>query len=179
MRPHGVQGHRQFAGDVRAVQVGSEQPEHVELAFAQRLNQILLDGRAVVRLAGGCQQSTGIAPGDPMLRGRFQQLRQAGAFVDEDADVALRLGQRQGALQRHERSGDVAAHLVGERLKYQDFDRAACPVPSFRCVQEALQEPHGRTRGAVPPVTSGLRQENPGQRDVLEFAQVAEAVLSR
>ena len=32
----------ELAGDVRAVQVGSEQPEHVELAFAQRLDQALV-----------------------------------------------------------------------------------------------------------------------------------------
>ena len=36
----------ELAGDVRTVQVGSEQPEHVELALAQRLDQ-------VAGLAGG------------------------------------------------------------------------------------------------------------------------------
>ena len=39
VRPHGVQGHHELAGDGRAVQLGSEQPEHVELAFAQRVDQ--------------------------------------------------------------------------------------------------------------------------------------------
>src|SRR3954454_3407045 len=33
--PDGVQGHDELAGDVWAVQFGSEQPQHVELAFAQ------------------------------------------------------------------------------------------------------------------------------------------------
>src|SRR3954452_22238618 len=33
--PDGVQGHDELAGDGGAVQFGSEQPQHVELAFAQ------------------------------------------------------------------------------------------------------------------------------------------------
>ena len=65
--PHGVQGHDELAGDVRAVQVASEQPKHVQLAFAQWLDQALLDGRAALGLVNGCQESTDIARGDPLL----------------------------------------------------------------------------------------------------------------
>ena len=45
VRAHGVQRHHELAGDVRAVQVGAEQPEHVQLALAQRLDQALPIGR--------------------------------------------------------------------------------------------------------------------------------------
>ena len=34
VRTQGAQGHYQFAGNVRATQVGSEQPQHVTLTFA-------------------------------------------------------------------------------------------------------------------------------------------------
>jgi hypothetical protein len=44
---HGVQGHDEFAGNFRAVQVGSEQPKHFKLTFAQWLDQNLFDGRSV------------------------------------------------------------------------------------------------------------------------------------
>ena len=37
VRPHGIEGHHESAGNVRAVQVSSEQPQHVALAFAQHL----------------------------------------------------------------------------------------------------------------------------------------------
>ena len=60
-------------------------------------------------LPKAAQQVTGIVRGDPVLRGGFQQVRHGRTFVDKDADVALRLGQRQGALQRHKRGRDVAA----------------------------------------------------------------------
>jgi hypothetical protein len=42
--PYGVQGHYEPASDVRAVQVGSEQPKHVQLAFAQWLDQWAPEG---------------------------------------------------------------------------------------------------------------------------------------
>ena len=40
----GVQGHHEFAGNVRAAQVGSEQPQHVKLTLAQWLDQRLRRG---------------------------------------------------------------------------------------------------------------------------------------
>ena len=38
-------------------------------------------------------------------------------FVDKDSEVALRLSQDQGTLQRRESQGDVALRLVSERLQ--------------------------------------------------------------
>ena len=38
---HGAQRHHEFTGNFRAVQIGSEQPEHFQLTFAQRLDQEL------------------------------------------------------------------------------------------------------------------------------------------
>ena len=131
----------------------------------------------VLSLAKGCQEMTDIVRGDPLFRGRFQQDRHGSAFVHKDADVALRLSQRQGAFQRHKRSRDVALHLVGERLQHQDFDHASRPLAFFRCLQEALQESHCLKHGAVCTVALIPGQEHPGQGDVLELAQVAEVVL--
>lgn len=37
--PHGAQRDREMAGDFRGVQFGAEQPEHVELAFAERFDR--------------------------------------------------------------------------------------------------------------------------------------------
>ena len=36
---HGVQGHREFTGDFRSCQFGSEQPQHFKLTFAQWLDE--------------------------------------------------------------------------------------------------------------------------------------------
>ena len=149
--PHGVQRHHELAGDVRAVQVGSEQPEHVELAFAQRLDQALTGGRAVLGLANGGQESADVARGDPAFRGRSEQGGHGWALVDEDADVALRLGQRQRASQRRQRSRDVAARLVGERLQHQDLDDAARPAalrPPRAGGAPGAGSPPGRERSA-------------------------------
>src|ERR1035437_6986769 len=39
--PHGAEGHDELTGDVRAVQVASQKPKDVQLAFAQWLDQAL------------------------------------------------------------------------------------------------------------------------------------------
>jgi hypothetical protein len=39
VRPHGVQGHHERTGNLRAAQVGPELPEHVKLTHAQWLDQ--------------------------------------------------------------------------------------------------------------------------------------------
>src|SRR5580700_5620326 len=73
--PHGVQGHHELAGDGRAVQLGSEQPEHLELAFAERLDQGRFDGAVVLSLAQdtrGAQQPADVVPGGSALRGRSE-----------------------------------------------------------------------------------------------------------
>ena len=70
--PQGVQGHHELTGNLRSGQVGSEQPEHVKLTHAQWLDQTLFDRRSVLSRAQGCQESTDIARGGPVFRGRFQ-----------------------------------------------------------------------------------------------------------
>src|SRR6266536_1476817 len=107
-----------------------------------------------------------------------EQNRHGWAFINKDADIALRLSQRQGQFQRHKSSSDVALHLVGERLQHQGFDDASRPLPFFRCVKEALQESHCLKHGAVCTLARIPGQEHPGQGDVLELAQVAEVVLN-
>src|SRR5260370_13087593 len=71
--PKGVQGHGELASDLRAAQVGSEQPEHVQFAFAQWLDQALTGGRAVLGLVNGGQEPTDIVPGDPLFRDPSEQ----------------------------------------------------------------------------------------------------------
>jgi Major Facilitator Superfamily len=97
--PNGVQRHDELASNFRAAQVGSEQPEHVQLAFAQWLDQALTGGHAVLGLVNGGQEPTDIVPGGPLFRGRPEQGGHGWALIDEDPDVAFRLSQRQRALQ--------------------------------------------------------------------------------
>ena len=74
LAPHGAQRHREMAGDFRAVEIGAEQPEHVELAFAERLNQRLADGRSIRRCLEGREKP----PDELQARSRFVQQRGAG-----------------------------------------------------------------------------------------------------
>ncbi len=104
-----------------------------------------------------------------MLVELCEQDRHGWAFIYKDSNVALRLCQRQGTFQRHKSSRDVALYLVGERLQHQDFDNASHPLPCFRCLQEALEQSHGISKGAVCPIARILSQEHPGQGDVLEL----------
>ena len=102
----------------------------------------------------GGQQLIDIVRASFALRGRCASKNCAigWAFIHKHADIALRLSQRQGALERRKRSRDVALHLVGERLQHQDFDHAARPLACFRCLQEALQQSDCLTHGAVGTV---------------------------
>ena len=56
----------EFASDVRPVQVSSEQPNLVQLAVAQWLDQALIGGRTDRGLVESCQESAGIARSDPL-----------------------------------------------------------------------------------------------------------------
>src|SRR5436309_12840836 len=113
-----------------------------------------------------------------MFGGLFQQNSHGWAFVHKHSDVALRLSQRQGSFQRRESRRDVVLLMVSKCLQYQDFDDASRPITFFRRLQEALEEAQCLTKGAVCTVALVLSQEQPGQGDVLELAQVAEVVLS-
>src|ERR1700730_2904137 len=56
---HGVERHREFASDVRAAQVGSQQPKNLALALAQRLDQAPLCRRATPGGAVGGRERKG------------------------------------------------------------------------------------------------------------------------
>ena len=127
--------------------------------------------RSVLSLAKGRQESAGILRDDPSFRGRLEQGRHRRALVHKDADVALRLGQRQCALQRHKRSRDVALHLVTKRLQHQDFDDTAGSRSVVRGAKKPLQQSHRVRHGAAG-------EKHPGKGDVLELAQVAEVVCN-
>ena len=61
------------------------------------------------------------------------------SFVNEDADVALGLSQRQSTLERGEGTGDVALRLVRQRLQRQDLDQAPRSLACLGRFPEALQ----------------------------------------
>ena len=64
-----------------------------------------------------------------------------------------------------------------ERPQHQDLDDASRPAPCFGRQQEALQEPGRLVREALRTLALVSRQEQPGQGDVLELAQVTEVVI--
>ena len=86
------------------------------------------------------QESMDVARSDPAFRGCLQQSHYARPFVHKFADVPLRLGQCQGALEGHECSPHVAAHVVRERLEHQYLDHASRPTTIFRRLEEPVQE---------------------------------------
>ena len=73
MGAHGVQGHHESTRDVRAIQVGPQQPEDFELALAQRIERSLPDGQAVLYRAGGAEQGASVPRRDPALVCLLQQ----------------------------------------------------------------------------------------------------------
>ncbi len=92
------------------------------------------------RLVEGRQQIAGYRRRDAAGNGMAQEGAHRLPLVHESTDVALGLGQSQGALERRERAGDVAPRLVRERLQHQDFDDASRSLSGVRRVQEPLQE---------------------------------------
>ena len=58
--PQGVQGHYEFAGNLRTTQIGSEQPKYVTFTFAQwSHSQLVCCRRSILSLAKGCQEVDG------------------------------------------------------------------------------------------------------------------------
>ena len=84
------------------------------------------------------QESAHVARGVPVLRCELQQRRHRRPLVDEDPDVALRLGDRHGAIQRRRRAGQIAGGMTGERLRDEDVDGAAVPPTGLGRDEESL-----------------------------------------
>ena len=68
VRAHGVQRHHELAGDLRTAEVGGEQPEHVELAVAQRLDQARPPRSAARRSRRRRSAAAGRSPGRSRAR---------------------------------------------------------------------------------------------------------------
>ena len=136
----------ELAGDLGPAQLGVEQAEHLTLPLAQWLQQNrtrigCVSGR--VAAPEHREQSPSRLRGYSATRGRLEQDRHGRALVHEDAGVPFRFGQRQGAFQRRQGSGDLAAELMRDRLQHQDLDHASGPAPSFGRVEETVQECEG------------------------------------
>jgi hypothetical protein len=69
-------------------------------------------GRGRRRRVEGREQRLRVGACDASSGGVAKQGAHGRSFVDEDAHVFLRLSQRQGTLQRRERTRDVTLHLV-------------------------------------------------------------------
>src|SRR5690348_3969865 len=118
-----------------------------------------------------------VLPG-PLFGDRSQQRDERRALISEDPDVTFWLGQRHCPSQGGKRRRHVPLRLVGERLQQNDLDDASRPPAFFRREQQALQEPGRLMHGALWALVLMPRQEQPGQGDVLELAQVTEAVIN-
>ena len=101
-----------------------------------------------------------------------------GALVDEDPDVTLGLGQRERALQRHQRRRAVAPSWRARACS----TRISMTVRSCR----RRRRPRAGGRGARWPARRSRRGAGsraapgaPGQGHVLELAEIAEVVLGR
>ena len=128
----------------------SEEPQDLQLPFAEWLDQWLIHGRSRSRRSGSGQEQTRVPRTRPALsRPQPQQCRHGRAFVDEDADVAFGLSQRQGALERHQRARHILAGATCERLEDQDLDHAPGPAAGLRRGQQARQETRSPLGGVV------------------------------
>ena len=87
----------------------------------------------------GRQQAANVVRGDSPVRGVLQQGRHGWALIEEDADIAFRLAERQGASEGGKSGRHVASHLVGKRQQHKDLDDVARPLTVLRCSQEATQ----------------------------------------
>ena len=109
----------------------------------------------------------------------FKQPSHRFAFVHKDANIAFRLSQGQGAFQRCAGVREVSLRLKREGLQQQDLDGAAQPAAGFCRLQEMPQQPGSLVKGtSLPSVFTGS-DEHPGQREVLELAQVADVISHR
>src|SRR5947209_7165511 len=91
------------------------------------------------------KRSTYFAPCLPCPPGQHQaqQARQRDAFIDEEAYVALWLGQHEGLLQGVQGLARLALTTVGQRARRQDLQLAAQPPLRPGMGAQAVEEPQG------------------------------------
>ncbi len=122
---------------------------------------------------GPCDRSSRAtyAAATPRSGGRAQQGRHRRTLAGEGRQVALGLGQLEGAGHRGHRRLDVTLLLLRQGQEDEDLQHTALAPAGLGRRQQALEEPG---RGGVP-----AGQESPRQGDVLELAQVARLVRHR
>src|SRR5690349_21309795 len=106
MGADGAQADHELTGDLGTGRLGPEQAQHVQLTLAERLDQGLwmwsrgsgarryTCARLSCRFKDG-QKPAGVVWQDPVPGSFTKQFRHGWAFIDESADVAFRLCQRQ------------------------------------------------------------------------------------
>ena len=187
---HGVERDEEPACDVRPVEVGGEQPEHLQLARAQRLDEPsrLRPRRHVARSdrttgsasapAGGAGRSTTVLALDECL----EQLGHRRALADEDPHVAVSAppdaapaprGASAGRAVRGRRSPASGQRLQQARISIR---RAGPCRPASAAT---ARRSSSWSAGAGPTRSSRRGTEEPGQREVLVLADVGQVVVGR
>ena len=160
----------------------ARQPEDVELAAAQRVDE----SRGRRSSGSGLGVVAAGRPGGEVTAARCRtkvQVRSAtrpataaarpsGADVGEDLDVALGLREAHGALERRRRLLRLTGAAEGDRPQDQDLDDAARPAARLGRRQEPVEQCGRLRQGRRPPPVRVVREESPGQGDVLVLVQV-------
>lgn len=179
MCPERVDGHDQLAGDTRAVELAREQPEHRQLSLAQGLDERLPAWPFGHSIVESLQNAARVGRETALLGGSFEQVSHGGAFVQEDADVTLRLGKCECSIERLRGGGTIAGGSRGEGAQNEQLNDAAVPSAIFGRLQEPVDKTQCRLRVGTAAVELRSGGEHSGEGDVLELAQVGELIIGR
>ena len=97
--------------------------------------------------------------------------------VEEDPDVALRLGGGEGAAQQVGGSRPVGRGLGRQRQLHQDVDAGAVAAARLGCHEESSEQPGRSVSGGRGVSGLVLGQQHHREGDVFELVQIDEFVL--
>src|SRR5215212_10388267 len=118
MRSERVQRHDELVRHLRTVELALQEPEDLQLALAQLLDEWLLAGRVAGSRAGsGGEQLMQVRGCAAALRGDLEQRRHRRTLVEEEPDVALGLGEGDRPIERDESRLDVAGRVSSEGVR--------------------------------------------------------------
>jgi hypothetical protein len=129
---NGWQRNREFTRDVRPVQIALQQTQNLKLSLAERLDQGLCgDPFPWPCHRRSSEQLPHVFRRVPILGCELEQGHHRRPLVEEQADVALQLGDLDGASQRRRGAIRIVGGMTGERLHDQDVQGAAVPATSL------------------------------------------------